>query len=668
MKIFRLNQIRGVIDPTDIQTTPKEVNYKMYNLFKSTVYIKGRKAQVKYYEDREKSKLVLVKELSDMLDEASKLVEIQIILKWAYLDGVLSDDAKVMFVAFTPEESDRQLIKRRKRIISKLRRDAEGTPMESLTIQLFKDFKEEITLFEQTGSDEFKTSLLNGTQEYLAIKVSNVEVRHIIAARLWTLQEVKDNINQVVKENQSEQITAGLLNGLMHNIVDYLNNKPIADIDIPSSIARDSKVENDIESLLDGVADEGNTFSKLFNLINSITESEGIKWSKLIIVDAENGNDTIAQKYDISKPFKTILNAINEVVSGDVIYVVSGEYTDSNLLKDGVNYVFDKNGGTINATAKIFYDNGVAITSKIYAENWTFQSSAANPVECTGETYLYFAFDRIISTGGPCIFFFPTTANNFFELKENYTQGTYYGFNPRGESRGIFTVKHAHSTGTTIFFRSAWNGDFVVNCEQVTTTTGGGHMISSQHGTESSKLVLNVSVINAVDEVSTAPVFLYGSGQCEFNADVKTNNRLICDVNKWQGGTGKLVIRGNYYSNTGLPFLLESSGKDVIMDNVTIQCQDYINPIILRRTINLVLRNVLIKNSKEAANGISHEGTGKLIVESAIIECDGESITATSAKEIMVLHSLALNKTMNANITNVITPDRTIINNQIEIL
>ena len=35
------------------------------------------------------------------------------------------------------------------------------------------------------------------------------------------IQQLKDQINQIVRENQSEEITAVLMNGLLHSIVDY---------------------------------------------------------------------------------------------------------------------------------------------------------------------------------------------------------------------------------------------------------------------------------------------------------------------------------------------------------------------------------------------------------------------------------------------------------------
>ena len=129
MKIVRINHIRGIIDPVDLQTVPKEFNYKLLTLFKQTTYVKGRKTEVSYYEDREHSQLVIQKSLTDELDDLGRLNEIKINLKWAFMDGSLSDDTKEMYVALTPEESDQQLIKRRKRIVSKLRRDAAGTPI-----------------------------------------------------------------------------------------------------------------------------------------------------------------------------------------------------------------------------------------------------------------------------------------------------------------------------------------------------------------------------------------------------------------------------------------------------------------------------------------------------------------------------------------------------------
>jgi hypothetical protein len=96
-----------------------------------------------------------------------------------------------------------------------------------------------------------------------------------------------------------------------------------------------------------------------------------------IYVDADNGSDTTGVKYDSAKPFKTVSQALYLAVSGDLIYIRKGLYTDYNMnMKNGVE-VFMEKGATISPTANngyvpIFknygtgYNSGVAQTFKIY--------------------------------------------------------------------------------------------------------------------------------------------------------------------------------------------------------------------------------------------------------------------------------------------------------------
>lgn len=57
-------------------------------------------------------------------------------------------------------------------------------------------------------------------------------------------------------------------------------------------------------------------------------------------VDAVNGSDISGRRGTASSAFRTIGQAKTNAVAGDTIFVLSGNYTNNNLLKAGVNYFF----------------------------------------------------------------------------------------------------------------------------------------------------------------------------------------------------------------------------------------------------------------------------------------------------------------------------------------
>ncbi len=70
-----------------------------------------------------------------------------------------------------------------------------------------------------------------------------------------------------------------------------------------------------------------------------------------IYVDGNNGSNTTGVKYDSSKPYKTITQALFVAISDDIIYVKAGVYIDYNMsFKNGVSLHLEK-GVIIQPTA-----------------------------------------------------------------------------------------------------------------------------------------------------------------------------------------------------------------------------------------------------------------------------------------------------------------------------
>ena len=80
--------------------------------------------------------------------------------------------------------------------------------------------------------------------------------------------------------------------------------------------------------------------------------------SKTIWVDKTYGNNTTAIPYDETKPYSTVSAALTAAVSGDLVYVRPGTYTETITLKNGVNVWCDK-GVTVGSTSGAYgFGNG----------------------------------------------------------------------------------------------------------------------------------------------------------------------------------------------------------------------------------------------------------------------------------------------------------------------
>lgn len=88
------------------------------------------------------------------------------------------------------------------------------------------------------------------------------------------------------------------------------------------------------------------------NTINAFKKVLGINvLSNVLIVDKINGNDELAVS-NIAIPYKSLTAAKNGAISGNTILVLPGIYTDYDLLKDGVNWIF-LTGSKIQFTTEV---------------------------------------------------------------------------------------------------------------------------------------------------------------------------------------------------------------------------------------------------------------------------------------------------------------------------
>jgi hypothetical protein len=108
----------------------------------------------------------------------------------------------------------------------------------------------------------------------------------------------------------------------------------------------------------------GNSSETTFSVDVSGISVDSKKYGNIIFVDKVYGDDFTADKNDPLKPFFTYSQAVSQAVSGDLIILRPGSYSENVILKDGVDiYGYSKTFILFSLT-----DNGVSVNCKIFGE------------------------------------------------------------------------------------------------------------------------------------------------------------------------------------------------------------------------------------------------------------------------------------------------------------
>jgi len=154
--------------------------------------------------------------------------------------------------------------------------------------------------------------------------------------------------------------------------------------------------------------------------------------------------------------------------------------------------------------------------------------------------------------------------------------------------------------------------------------------------------------------------------------EIIINGNLICDSTGFgtiHGGCtgGDLTVNGNIIIKDGLCIQsgvggLDNTNAHTFYVNGDIKRTDGGGNAVALRSGSLRLNGAIFCSDGGATdNGIDITSTGQLIVDSLKIITDNEGITASAPRDIIVNHSLASNKALNANITNIVTGSLVIV-------
>lgn len=252
--------------------------------------------------------------------------------------------------------------------------------------------------------------------------------------------------------------------------------------------------------------------------------SSEIPTGNLVWVDRVNGNDLIALRGRMDRPFLTLTAAKNAAVSGDTILVAPGVYTDADLAKDGVNWHFLTGASVVNSSG-----GSVAI----------FDIAATMSFKVTGQGEFSSTSNRRtirISGGSPTVSFQCAKLSAESFVVEIYSSGN-------------VTIKatqiQATSTGSAIYLSSAAavvqiDADSVTSVQATAVDFSGGNLVINA-GTIKSDQNRAVYISGGTGVVTAREIIAdVDSSAVQFDGGVLTLNRcrIVCNT---LGGANRAV-------------------------------------------------------------------------------------------------------------------------------
>ena len=193
-------------------------------------------------------------------------------------------------------------------------------------------------------------------------------------------------------------------------------------------------------------------------------------------VDPVYGNNATAMLDDETKPWQTAAAAVAAAPSGTRIVVRPGLYTETNLAKDGISWVFEK-GAIVTAVNNLFDDLGAAIAFDVLGEG-QFQTNGATTagssiLQSTGASIIHFECESMSDTVGNTI---------------NLLGGGNYTINVRE------SVTNSFVGGSAVVIS---NGTLFMNAFAISNDTNGTEDLILFNGSGPLSINLEVTMINS---------------------------------------------------------------------------------------------------------------------------------------------------------------------------
>lgn len=208
-----------------------------------------------------------------------------------------------------------------------------------------------------------------------------------------------------------------------------------------------------------------------------------------------------------------------------------------------------------------------------------------------------------------------------------------------------------------------FSGTCIITANKV-TQTGSFQVIACSDMITGARFIVNSPIIDCQNYVLNFNNIL--GGELIFNGNMFSTGAAGNGLVGQNMSGGKIVVNGNVTTETGTTCLTIGgmTGGEIYINGDQI-CTNGNDSYLLnvpsgsghRLRLNGSVENT---NGGALCTGIS-KGGNDLVIENLKIISDGDSITAAVAQDINVIHSLACDKALNANVTNVVVGSNVII-------
>lgn len=193
-------------------------------------------------------------------------------------------------------------------------------------------------------------------------------------------------------------------------------------------------------------------------------------------VDPVYGNNATAMLDDETKPWRTAAAAVAAAPSNTTIVVRPGFYTETNLAKNGISWVFEK-GAVVTAVGDLFDDMGAAIAFDVLGEGQFLTSGATTAgssiLRSSGASTIHFVCESMSDTVGHTI---------------NLLGGGNYTVNVRE------SITNSFVSGSAVVMSS---GTLFMNAFEITNDTNGTEDLILFTGTQPLSINLEATMISS---------------------------------------------------------------------------------------------------------------------------------------------------------------------------
>lgn len=279
------------------------------------------------------------------------------------------------------------------------------------------------------------------------------------------------------------------------------------------------------------------------------------EYGNTVFVDRVYGNNATAARERFDLPYLTISSAITAAVSGDTVYVRSGNYTGNIVLKNGVNLYFEK----VTVTGQLT-DNGATVSCNVLG-NLSLTFTGNNPINITGiNSDVSIQMDTIHSTGNG-VRVEPGLGNSstFSLVAKRITgQQINYFITCDGVGKIFIDIKESMETPATTsetiqfkgIFISEFAGEFYLKCPKVyignAIFEGGGVFFEEELTTSGGKIYVEVEDVT-IDYDFASPGEAYSINKVGRANTVLNIKNLKCIAR------GGLLVTGN--TDAGIGYL-----------------------------------------------------------------------------------------------------------------